>query len=262
MTTALVVSASVLGLFLGSFLNVVIHRVPKGESVVSPRSRCPGCGQELAWYDNVPVLSWLVLRGRCRSCGEPISVRYPLVELLTAGVFGALAWALSGQPWAVPAYLWVGGVGVALAAIDIETHRLPDVLTLPSYAVVAALLVLPAIAYDAWPSYLRALLGAVALFAFYFLLAFIKPGAMGFGDVKLAGVLGLVLGWLGWGVLAVGAFAGFLLGGVLGLALMVLGRAGRKSKIPFGPFMLAGAFVAVIWGPGLVSWYTDVLQAQ
>ncbi len=260
MTGLLVGGCALLGLFIGSFLNVVIYRVPRGESVVSPRSRCPGCGEEIAWYDNLPVVSWLVLRGRCRRCRESISARYPVVELLTAVVFGSLALALSDQPWAVPAYLWVGGVGVALAAIDIDTHRLPDVLTLPSYAVVAVLLVLPAVAYDTWSSYLRAALAAAALFAFYFLLAFLKPGAMGFGDVKLAGVLGLVLGWLGWGVLILGGFLGFLLGGLLGGILMAVGRAGRKSKIPFGPFMLAGALVAVLWGPWLVDAYLDIVR--
>jgi leader peptidase (prepilin peptidase) / N-methyltransferase len=260
MTGLLVGGCAFLGLFIGSFLNVVIHRVPKGESVVSPRSRCPGCEQEIAWYDNLPVISWLILRGRCRSCHEPIAWRYPAVEVLTALVFGSLAWALADQPWAVPAYLWVGGVGVALAAIDIEVKRLPDVITLPSYLVVVVLLVAPAIAYDAWSSYLRSVLGAVALWVFYFLLAFLKPGAMGFGDVKLAGVLGLVLGWLGWGVLILGGFLGFLLGGVLGLLLMLLGRAGRKSKIPFGPFMLAGAWLAVLWGPTFVNWYLDTLR--
>lgn len=260
MTPVLVACCAFLGLFIGSFLNVVIYRVPKGESVVSPRSRCPGCGQEISWYDNLPVVSWLALRGRCRTCAEPISVRYPLVEVLTAAVFASLAWALADQPWAIPAYLWVGGVGVALAAIDLDTHRLPDALTLPSYAVVGGLLLLPAVADDQWSAYLRAWLAALAMAGFYFLLAFLKPGAMGMGDVKLAGVLGLVLGWLGWGVVLFGGFLGFLLGGVLGIALMVAGKAGRKSKIPFGPFMVAGAFIAVLWGPDVVTWYLDTLR--
>jgi leader peptidase (prepilin peptidase) / N-methyltransferase len=259
-TTVLVIACALLGLFIGSFLNVVIYRVPRGESVVSPRSRCPGCGQELAWYDNVPVLSWLVLRGRCRTCGEPISARYPVIEALTVVVFGALAWALAAQPWAVPAYLWVGGLGIALAAIDLDTQRLPDALTLPSYPVVGALLLVPAISYDDWGAYLRAWLAAVAMAAFYFLLAFIKPGAMGMGDVKLAGVLGLVLGWLGWGVVLFGGFLGFLLGGVLGVGLMLAGKAGRKSKIPFGPFMVVGAFIAVLWGQDFVNWYVDTVR--
>ncbi len=260
MTELLVGGCALLGLFIGSFLNVVIYRVPRGESVVKPRSRCPGCGHEIAWFDNLPVLSWLLLRGKCRACAAPISGRYPAIELLTAFVFAALAWALLEQPLALPAYLWVAAVGVALAAIDIDTKRLPDVLTLPSYLVVLALLVLPAIAYDAWSSYFEAVGGAGVLFGFYYLLAFIKPGAMGFGDVKLAGVLGLVLGWLGWGVLILGGFLGFLLGGVLGVALMVAGRAGRRSKIPFGPFMLAGALIAVLWGSSLVSGYLDVIR--
>jgi leader peptidase (prepilin peptidase)/N-methyltransferase len=260
MTGLLVAGCALLGLFVGSFLNVVIHRVPIDESVVRPRSRCPGCGHEIAWYDNLPVLSWLLLRGKCRSCKETISIRYPVIELLTAVVFGALAWAMADQPWAVPAYLWVGGAGVALAAIDIDTKRLPDVITLPSYPVVGVLLLIPAVVYDAWGDYLRAWLAAVALAAFYFLLAYIKPGAMGMGDVKLAGVLGLALGWIGWGVVILGGFLGFLLGGVLGVVLMAAGRAGRKSKIPFGPFMLLGALIAVLWGQAFVDWYVDTLR--
>lgn len=260
MTGLLVGGCALLGLFVGSFLNVVIHRVPNGESVVRPRSRCPSCGQEIAWYDNIPVLSWVLLRGRCRRCQTTISVRYPLVEVLTAVVFGALAWAMADQPWAIPAYLWVGGVGVALAAIDLETYRLPDVLTLPSYVAVGVLLLLPAVAYGAWGNYLRAWLAALAVIGFYFLLALFKPGAMGLGDVKLAGVLGLALGWVGWGVVVFGGFLGFLLGGVVGVALMAVKRAGRKSKIPFGPFMLAGTLLALLWGPAVVDWYLDTLR--
>ena len=240
--------AALLGLLVGSFLNVVIYRVPRGESVVHPRSRCPGCGYELAWYDNVPVLSWLLLRGRCRRCRAPISARYPLVEALTAVVFGLLAWRFAAT-WQLPAFLYLGAVGVALAFIDLDTKRLPDVLTLPSYVVGGALLLLPAALDGSWSAYLRAWLGALALFAFYFLLAFIYPAGMGFGDVKLAGVLGLYLGWLGWGVLVVGGFLGFLLGGLIGGGLMIVRRAGRKSKIPFGPFMILGAFLASVDRP-------------
>ena len=187
-------------------------------------------------------------------------MRYPLVEVLTAVVFGALAAGPGDQPWAVPAYLWVGGVGVALAAIDLDTQRLPDVLTLPSYAVVARSPGLPAVAYDDWGAYLAAPGRPWRCSPSTSCSLLIKPGAMGMGDVKLAGVLGLVLGWLGWGVVAFGGFLGFLLGGVLGVALMVAGRAGRKSKIPFGPFMLVGAFLAVLWGPDFVNWYVDTLR--
>ncbi len=259
MAPLLVAGCALLGLVVGSFLNVVIYRVPRGESVVRPRSRCPGCGTEIAARDNIPVLSWLVLRGRCRHCGEAISVRYPVVELLTAVVFGLFAWQFRDAVAALPAFLWLAGVGIALAAIDIDTKRLPNALTLPSYVVGGVLLLLPAVVDGDWSAYLRAWLGAAGLFAFYFLLALVYPAGMGFGDVKLAGVLGLYLGWLGWGVLVVGGFLGFLLGGVLGGLLMVVGRAGRKTKIPFGPFMILGAFLAVFVGQPVADWYLGTL---
>ena len=254
MLIALVALCALLGLLIGSFLNVVIHRVPRGESVVSPPSACPGCGSPIRPRDNVPVLSWLVLRGRCRSCGEAISGRYPLVELLTAVVFALLALRVGLEP-ALPAFLYLGAVGVALAMIDIDTRRLPDALTLPSYVVLAVLLGGAAVAEGGAGALIRALLGGLALYALYFALAVAKPGAMGFGDVKLAGVLGICLGWLGWGTWAVGMFAGFFLGGVWGIGLLLVGGAGRKTKVPFGPFMLAGALLAVLAGQSLADAY-------
>ncbi len=247
-----------LGLFIGSFLNVVIHRVPAGESVVHPRSRCPGCGSEIAWYDNIPVASWLVLRGRCRSCAEPISVRYPIVELLTGVLFFAVAW-WSGLSWQLPAYLYLAAIGIALSAIDLDTRRLPDVIVLPSYVVALVLLALPALLEDRWDDLLRAVLAAAALFAFYFLLMFVYPSGMGFGDVKLSGVLGLYLGWVSWGLVAVGTFTGFLLGAVVGVGAMVLGKGGRKTKVPFGPFMVIGTFVALFVGQAIVDWYVALI---
>jgi leader peptidase (prepilin peptidase)/N-methyltransferase len=257
-TALIVVCSVVVGLAVGSFLNVVIWRVPRHESVISPPSHCPGCDTPIAPRDNVPVLSWLVLRGRCRHCGERISLRYPVVELLTAVLFGLIAWHV-GADWELPAFLYLAAIAVALALIDLDVHRLPNSIVLPSYVVVSALLVLPAAVDGRWDDYLRALLGGLVLFGVYFVLAFIYPAGMGFGDVKLAGVLGAYLGWLGWGVLAVGGFLGFLLGGVVGGALMAVRRAGRKSKIPFGPFMLAGALIAVFVGNGIADLYLDVV---
>jgi leader peptidase (prepilin peptidase)/N-methyltransferase len=254
----LVLLAVVVGLVIGSFLNVVIWRVPRGESVAAPASHCPGCDSSIAPRDNVPVLSWLVLQGRCRHCDERISPRYPLVELLTAVLFGLTAWHF-GVDWQLPAYLYLAAVAVALALIDLDVHRLPNAIVLPSYPVVAVLLLLPAVVDGRWDDYLRAALGGLVLFGIYFLLAFIYPPGMGFGDVKLAGVLGGYLGWLGWGVLAVGGFLGFLLGGVLGVALMAVSKAGRKSRIPFGPFMLAGALIAVAVGHDIAALYLDVI---
>jgi leader peptidase (prepilin peptidase)/N-methyltransferase len=259
-TLALVAGCALLGLLVGSFLNVVVWRVPRGESVVSPPSACPGCGHVIRPRDNVPVVSWLVLRGRCRDCGATISPRYPLVELATAALFALVAWRL-GSTWALPAYLYLAATAVALTMIDIDVRRLPNSIVLPSYVVAALLLLLPAAATGDWNAYLRALLGAAALFVGYFALAFAYPAGMGFGDVKLAGVLGLYLGWLGWGELAVGAFLGFLLGGVWGIALLVTRRAGRKSAIPFGPFMLGGALLGVLVGGAVSQAYVDVLAS-
>jgi leader peptidase (prepilin peptidase)/N-methyltransferase len=254
---ALALLCGLVGLLIGSFLNVVIWRVPRGESVVSPPSACPSCGHEIRPRDNVPVLSWLLLRGRCRDCGHPISARYPLVEA-TCGVLFAVMALRFGPHAELPAYLYLAAVGLALAMIDLDTLRLPDALTLPSWAVAALLLGGAALVSHDGHAALRALLGAVALGAFYFALLFAYPAGMGFGDVKLAPVLGAYLGWLGYGTLAVGAFLGFLYGGVVGIGAMLLGKAGRKSKLPFGPFMLAGTLTAVLFGRQLVDAYVAV----
>ncbi|CAB5024120.1 MAG: prepilin peptidase [Actinobacteria bacterium] len=255
---ALVIAVGLIGLLIGSFLNVVIHRVPAGESIVSPPSRCPGCGNLISPRDNIPVISWLLLRGRCRTCHEPISARYPLVELLTAAVFALMAWRF-GLAWDLPAYLYLGAVGVALAAIDLDTKRLPNVIVLPSYPVAAVLFLLPALLEGQWDNYVRAIAGAAALFGVYFLLALIHPAGMGFGDVKLAGVLGAYLGWLGWAALVVGGFLGFALGAVVGVAMMVAGRAGRRTALPFGPFMLLGTLLAIFLAEPLSQWYLGLV---
>jgi leader peptidase (prepilin peptidase)/N-methyltransferase len=256
MTVVVAVMCAVLGLVIGSFLNVVVWRVPRGESVVHPESHCPACDSPVRPRDNIPVLSWLLLRGRCRDCGEAISIRYPLVEAGTSIVFVALALRIGLQP-ELPAYLYLGAVGVALALIDIDVKRLPNVIVLPSYVVGIVLLGIAAIAHGGTSDILRAVLGMAALYCFYFVLALVYPAGMGFGDVKLAGVLGLYLGWLGWSELVAGGFLGFLFGGVVGAVLMATHRAGRKSSLPFGPFMLAGAFVAILCGGALGDLYLD-----
>ena len=262
-----------LGLVVGSFLNVVIYRVPRGESIVSPPSACPRCGSRIKPWDNIPVISWLVLRAKCRSCGEPISARYPIVELATGGFFALVAAVV--WPWtAVPteaaplvaallelvAFLWLAGASVALAIIDVEHHRLPDAIVLPSYAVGLVLLGASSALSGEWDALLRGVVGMAALFVFYLALALVKPGAMGLGDVKLAGVLGLWLGWLGWGELVVGAFAAFLLGGLFSIVLLATRRAQRTGGIPFGPWMLAGAWVGVLVGGTVAASYLQLLS--
>lgn len=247
-----------LGLVVGSFLNVVIWRVPRGESIVRPGSHCPACAQQLSAAENVPVLSWLVLRGRCRHCGARVSARYPIVEALT-GLLFLLGYLRLGWHPVLLAYGYLAASGVALAYIDMDHRRLPDVLTLPAYPVELLLLGIAAAAGGgAWP-YERALIGMAALFAGYFAMVLAYPGGMGLGDVKLAGVLGLFLGYLGWGALAVGAFAAFLLGGLVGIGLLVAG-AGRKAKIPFGPYMLAGALVGTLAGGPIAQGYLHLLR--
>jgi leader peptidase (prepilin peptidase)/N-methyltransferase len=254
MQALLVVVAVVLGLLIGSFLNVVIVRVPAGRSVVRPRSACMTCEQPISERDNIPVLSWLLLRGRSRCCNEPISGRYPLVEAVTGVAFGALA-AWLGLSWLLPAMLYLAAISIALTMIDLELFRLPNAIVLPSYPVAAVLLTVPALVEGEPRRLLGAVIAAASLYAFYFLLLIVYPAGMGFGDVKLAGVLGLYLGWFGWEFPVVGTFAGFLLGGLVGLVLMILGRAGRKTQIPFGPYMIVGAWLALAFAAPVTDWY-------
>lgn len=261
MTPLLVGLASVLGLVIGSFLNVVVWRVPRGESVVRPPSACPACGHRIRPRDNVPVVSWLVLRGRCRDCGAPISSRYPWVEATTGVLFAVVAWWL-GPSWALPAFWYLAAISVALCLIDLDVHRLPDAIVLPSYPVAVVLLALaswnPSGSSDFAPL-LRSLGAGAVLLAFYLILVVAYPAGMGLGDVKLAGVLGLYLGWVGWPAVLLGAFAAFLLGGVYGMVLILLGRAKRKSSVPFGPWMLLGCAVGLVAGSDVLGWYLRLL---
>jgi leader peptidase (prepilin peptidase)/N-methyltransferase len=265
---------AVFGALIGSFLNVVVYRVPAGRSIVSPPSACGSCGEQIKPYDNIPVLSWFVLHGRCRSCTSRISARYPLVEAATAVAFGVVAWwfwagpeapagrsaaALAGGVVEVVAYLYLAAISIALALIDLDTHRLPNALVLPAYLVGAVLLGAAGLLAGDPGALLGAAIGAVALFALYLALALAYPGGMGFGDVKLAGVVGLFLGFLGWDTLVVGAFAAFVLGGLYAVALVVLRRARRGTGIPFGPWMLAGAWLGILAGPLISSAYLALL---
>ena len=251
---ALPVTVAMLGLLIGSFLNVVVWRVPRGESVVRPPSACPSCETPIRPRDNVPVAGWLLLKGKCRDCDAAISARYPLVELACAGLFAVMALRFGLDP-VLPAFLYLAAVGLALALIDLDCKRLPDALTLPSYPVAAVLLGLAALAGSDSGEFVRALLGGLAMYVVYFALCFAYPAGMGFGDVKLSGVLGLYAGWLGWGAWGVATFGGFLFGGVFGIGVLLAKRGGRKTAVPFGPFMLLGVLVAVLWAEPLVDAY-------
>lgn len=249
--------AGVLGLAVGSFLNVVICRLPAGESVVRPASRCAGCGRTIRARHNVPVLSWLQLHGKCADCGSRISIRYPLVEAGTAVLFVAITFRLaeSQRAAALPAYLYLAAAGLALAVIDIDHHRLLDAIVLPSYLIAAVLLALASAFTHDWWALARAAMSAATLFGGYFAIVVAYPAGMGFGDVKLAGLLGGLLGYLSWSALIVGAFAGFLLGAIAGVAIIAARHGDRKTAIPFGPFMIAGALLAVFaTQPALVAY--------
>jgi len=240
--------AAIFGACAGSFLNVVIWRVPRGESIVSPPSHCPNCGERIKARDNVPIVSWLLLRGRCRNCGEPISARYPLVEALVAVVFAAIT-AIHGVHWDLAWQLPLAAVLIAVAFIDLDLQVIPNKIVYPAavWGVVSAVLIrlsdLPALL--AW--------GAGA-FLFLLIAALVYPGGMGMGDVKLAGVMGL---YLGSSVLPA-LLVAFLSGSVVGITMMARhGAQARKMGVPFGPFLALGGIVALLVGPDLVNAYKD-----
>jgi leader peptidase (prepilin peptidase) / N-methyltransferase len=262
--------ALVLGVFgsaIGSFLNVVAYRVPAGRSVVSPSSACGKCGHAIRWYDNIPVLSWFLLRGRCRDCSARISARYPLVEAGTAVFFGLVTWhflpglvaadsapAIAAAILELAAFLYLATISVVLAIIDLDVRRLPNVIVLPAYVVAAAAFTTVAALDNRWDQLLVAGLGLGIAGVVFLLPAFIRPGSMGMGDVKLAGVLGAFLGWLGWNAWATGFIVAFIAGGIFGLVLIALKR-GRKAKVPFGPWLLGGAWVGIFVGDIVVTAY-------
>lgn len=284
----LVVVAGLFGCVVGSFLNVVAYRVPENVSLMR-ESRCPHCNSKIKPWHNVPVVGWVALGGRCVDCNAHISARYPLVEATAGVVFAIVTWwglmvyedLLLGMTlpdylalptvdgvlravelWAlgltVVAYLYFAAISIVLTLIDLDTHRLPNNIVLPSYGVAGILFAAASWLTGEWDTLLRAATGMAALYLFYALLRLVRPGGMGGGDVKLAGLIGIYLGWLGWGPLAVGAFAAFLYGGVFGMMLMLMRGAGRKTAIPFGPWMILGAWTGVFAGESVGRWYVNL----
>lgn len=245
MSLSLLILFGLLGLAVGSFLSVCVHRLPRGESIVWPASHCPACGHALAPWENVPLLSFLVLRGRCRACAESISWRYPALEGATALLFVLAAQRFGLVPELGFALLGIS-VLMAVAFIDLEHLIIPNRIVLPATAL---LLVLAAAM--GWERLSQAGLGLVLGFSVPFLLFVLRPGALGAGDVKLGAFLGALLG----SMVLLALFLGVVVGGVAGAALLALGARGRKDVMPFGPFLALGGLVTLLAGPELWAWY-------
>jgi leader peptidase (prepilin peptidase)/N-methyltransferase len=249
------VYVALVGLVVGSYLNVVIHRLPRRESTVLPRSRCPACGAKIRAWDNVPLASFLVLRGRCRSCRHPISWRYPLVEATTGALFVLSLERFGASPDALVA-MGFGSLLIVLAGIDYEHYLLPDVLTLPGLG--AGLLVAATTDWIRWPD---AAIGAAIGGGASWLLAegwyrLRGEEGLGLGDVKMLALLGAFLGWEG---LLVTLLLASLAGTSVGVAAMIRGRMGLKSRLPFGVFLAGGGLFALFLGPPMVRAYRSLL---
>jgi leader peptidase (prepilin peptidase)/N-methyltransferase len=237
---------AILGLLVGSFLNVVIARLPAGRSVLRGRSACPACGAGIAWHDNVPVLSFAVLRGRCRHCAVRISWRYPIVEVVTAALFLAAYLKFGVGVDLVAACLLLAAL-VALTVIDLDHQLLPDAITLPGI-----LTGVIANAASATGSIVDSLIGIAVGGGIFLVIILASGGGMGGGDMKLGAMLGA---FLGWQVALVALFVGVIAGGLGAVLVLATGRKGRKDPIPFGPFLAVGGAVAMFWGRALVNWY-------
>jgi len=253
MTFQLLLGAAI-GLCIGSFLNVVIYRVPIGQSIVTPPSRCRKCGYQLQWYDNIPVLSWLFLRGRCRKCGVGVSMQYPIVELITGALFVLVIWMTPPGPLLATRLILVC-ILIALFGIDLEHQILPNVITLPGIAIGV---LLSLIAPPGWKDALvGVLLGGGVLYAIagaYYLWR--REEGMGMGDVKMLAMIGAFLGWKAVLVtLVLSSFAG----AIIGVALMAAQRGTMKFALPFGTFLAIGAIVSMFVGEPLVAWYAGLL---
>jgi leader peptidase (prepilin peptidase)/N-methyltransferase len=246
------------GLVFGSFLTVAISRVPAGGSLVRPRSTCPSCGTQIRNVDNIPVLSWVLLRGRCRACGARISAVYPLTELATCALFVGAALTFD-DPWIAVLMAPFLGLLFALAVIDIRHRIIPNRLVYPSFLIACGYLLVARVA-GAPVDLLDALIGVLAYGGGLLLVALIAPRGMGMGDVKLAGLIGLVLGALGLRFVAVAAGVGILIGGVAAIVALLAG-ASRKSGLPYGPSIAAGAVIAAFVGDQIADAYLRLIGA-
>lgn len=239
----------VLGALIGSFLNVCIHRIPRGESIIRPRSRCPHCRAMIRFYDNLPILSFFILRGRCRQCHAPISWRYPLVEMLNTGGYLFLVLKF-GLGWQLLVYALLFSALVVVTFIDLSHQIVPDRITLPGMVIgaLAAATILPA-------GIVNSLIGILLGGGLFYLVAVLSRGGMGGGDIKLISMIGAFLGWRD---VLLTIFIAALTGSIVGLYLMIVLGKDRKYPVPFGPFLALGAVVSLCWGPEILVWYSQL----
>lgn len=245
------ITIGLLGLLIGSFLNVVIYRVPRGESIVSPGSHCPACGHCLRAWELVPVISFLIQKGQCRNCRARISWRYPMVELLTGVLFyltAALSFGMEIHLARLLLNLVFVAVLIALAFIDLDTFRLPDVLTLP----LLGLGLLGAFLVQGDPTGWESVLSTLGAGGLFWIIARVYPQGMGLGDVKLVAAMGA---FLGFPSIFLAVFAGSLVGAITGIFLLLLGKKSFSQQIPFGPYLALGAILALFWGTRIFDWY-------
>jgi leader peptidase (prepilin peptidase) / N-methyltransferase len=245
------VAVFVLGLIIGSFCNVVIYRLPLGQSIIAPGSHCRVCSAPILPWDNIPLLSYVLLRGQCRVCKESISLRYPSVELIS-GILYVLLWFKFGFSIPFSVYAALSSTLLAVALIDYDHKIIPNTITLPGIAIGLALSVW---ALPITP--LASFLGIIVGGAFFYLIALVSKGGMGGGDIKLIAMIGAFLGWQG---ALFTIFSGALLGSLVGVMLMLLGKKGRKDKVPFGPFLSGGSILFILCGDDLIHWYLNLLS--
>jgi len=239
------------GVVIGSFCNVVIYRLPRGKSIVSPGSQCRLCSSAIRPWDNIPLLSYLILKGRCRSCSEPISVRYPAVEFISGMLFVWLYFKF-GFTMSFAVYALMASTLLVVALIDFDHKIIPNLITLPGIAIGLSL--------SLWAlpiTPLASLFGLLIGGTLFYLIALVSKGGMGGGDIKLIAMIGAFLGWQG---ALFTIFSGALLGSLVGMILMLLGKKGRKDKVPFGPFLSCGAILFVLSGDDLIHWYFNLFS--
>jgi leader peptidase (prepilin peptidase)/N-methyltransferase len=253
-TTLVLIACIVMGLLIGSFLTVVVDRVPNGGSVMAPPSACGSCGHRLTGLDLVPIASWLVLRGRCRHCGASIGIEPIVIEVATAAIFVVFGLKFGADPVLI-AFCILGAALVALVWIDLHEFRLPREITYTAFVLSAIVIVIVALVDDDPARIWDAAFGAGLALAIMGTIYVLSRGGMGDGDVRLAPLLGMHLGYLNPAIVPVGLFWGFVFGAVIGVAVMAVGKAGRKTALPFGPFLAAGTVAAVFGG----QWFVDLI---